>query len=318
MAKQKLLTQVRTFMRMRNYSPRTIKSYTQWIKRFIIFNNTTHPAKMGAGEIKAFIGDLAVNKHVSASTQNQALQAILFLYKHIIKKDIGWIENIPRAKSSQYIPVVFSKQEVKKILSNLNGIYYLICSLQYGTGMRLSEVLRLRIKDIDFDYKSIIIRDAKGHKDRITVLPDSLAGLLKKQIDKVIKQHAADSAKGMGNTVLPYALEKKYPNASKETGWQYLFPADKFVYKENSNVPYKTHLHSSSVQKAFRTALNKSKISKRGSTHSLRHSFATHLLEAGYDIRTVQELLGHKSVKTTMIYTHIINKGGLAVRSPLD
>ena len=318
MTKPKLLTQVKTNMKMKNYSPSTIKSYSQWIKRFIIFNNTTHPAKMGAEEIKSFIGYLAVKKHVSASTQNQALQAILFLYKYIIKKDIGWLENIPRAKSSKYIPVVFSKQEVKSILSNLNGIYYLICSLQYGTGMRLSEVLRLRIKDIDFDYKSIVIRDAKGHKDRVTVLPNTLIHLLKKQIAEVKKQHTKDAAKGLGNTILPYALEIKYPNAAEEFGWQYLFPADKFVYKENSKKPYKTHLHASSVQKAFRKALTESKIAKRGSTHSLRHSFATHLLEAGYDIRTVQELLGHKSVKTTMIYTHVINKGGFGVRSPLD
>lgn len=273
---------------------------------------------MGADEIRAFISNLAVKENVSSSTQNQALQAILFLYKAILKIQVGWINEIERAARTKHIPVVFSRAEAKRVLENMTGIARLITSLLYGGGLRLNECLRLRVKDIDFDYKQIVIRDGKGEKDRRTTLPEKLIPALQEQIKYVKKLHSDDLKQNNGTTVLPYALRKKYVNAGKEFGWQFLFPSGSFVTDEESKQEYRYHIHSSTIQKAIKEALKKSEITKPGSPHTFRHSFATHLLESGYDIRTVQELLGHKDVRTTMIYTHVLNKGGMGVRSPLD
>jgi len=314
----KLLDIVRTELRTRHYSIRTEKAYLGWIKRFILFHNKQHPSNLGTSEIRSFINYLAIKKKVSASTQNQALQSILFLYKQILKTEVGWIEEIKRVERIRHIPVVFSRKEAKIILSNMKGVTRLIASLLYGSGLRLNECLRLRIKDIDFDYKQIIIRDGKGEKDRRTTLPLSLVRALQKQIKRVKAIHQGDLKKGFGKAPLPYALSQKYPNAGKEFGWQFLFPAENLSYDEKQKFKFRYHIHSSTIQKAIKEALKKSEINKAGSPHTFRHSFATHMLETGYDIRTVQELLGHKDVRTTMIYTHVLNKGGLGVRSPLD
>jgi integron integrase len=317
MPEPKLLDKVRTELRTKHYSVRTEKTYVSWIYRFILFHSKKHPKDMGAEEIKAFINNLATNHHVSSSTQNQALQSILFLYKNIIKKDIDFIDSISRAKRIKHLPVVFSRNEASSILNNLTGINKLFVSLLYGTGMRLSEGLRLRIKDIDFEMNQIIVRDGKGEKDRLTVLPQKLVSELKDQISKLSNLHRIDLKKGLGETVLPYALSKKYPNAAKEFGWQYLFPANSFYFDEKTKKRYRYHIHESVIQKEVKKALKLAGINKPGSTHTFRHSFATHLLDSGHDIRTVQELLGHKSVKTTMIYTHVL-KTVMGVKSPLD
>ena len=272
---------------------------------------------MGAEEIKNFVNNLAVNHCVSSSTQNQALQGILFLYKNILKKDVGWIKEIKKAARVKHLPVVFSKGEVVKIFEYLNGVPKIIVSLLYGGGLRLSEALHLRIKDIDFEYKQITVRDGKGEKDRYTILPVSIIPVLKKQLNEVYKQHKKDLAAGKGETILPYALKKKYPNAGKEFGWQFAFPADKFIKEKESGIIFRFHIHESTIQRAVKEAIKRAGIIKPGSPHTFRHSFATHLLENGYDIRTIQELLGHKSVKTTMIYTHVLNRG-LGIISPLD
>jgi integron integrase len=272
---------------------------------------------MGKEEIQKFINHLAINDNVSSSTQNQALQAILFLYKRVLKKDVGWLDEIKRATRVKHLPVVFSKKETAKIIDNLTGIPKLVVSILYGSGLRLSEALRLRIKDIDFDYKQIVVRDGKGEKDRHTILPDSVIPDLKKHLNWVYLKHKEDLKSGKGETILPYALGKKYPNAGKEFGWQYAFPADKFIKNKDSGKIIRWHIHESTIQRAVKEAIKKAGIVKPGSPHTFRHSFATHLLENGYDIRTIQELLGHNSVKTTMIYTHVLNRG-LGVKSPLD
>lgn len=313
----KLLDQVRAYMRVNHYSKKTEEAYTNWIKQFIVFNNKTHPEKLGPVEIKNYLNFLAEKKNVSASTQNQALQAILFLYKNILKKDVGWIEQIKFANRKKHLPVVLSKKEVAKVFNNLEGINKIIVSLLYGSGLRLSEALKLRIKDIDFDYKQIIVRDGKGEKDRHTILPDSVITDLKNHLNRVYLKHKDDLKQGKGETILPYALKKKYPNAGKEFGWQYAFPADRFILDKDSGLVIRWHIHESTIQRAVKEAIKKAGITKPASPHTFRHSFATHLLENGYDIRTIQELLGHQSVKTTMIYTHVLNRG-LGVRSPLD
>lgn len=304
-------------MRAAQYSKSTEDNYASWIKRFILYNHKRHPGDMGAEEIKQFLNYLVVEKHVSSSTQNQALQGILYLYKNILSKDIGWIDDIKRSTRIKHLPVVFSKKEINKVFENLNGTPKLVISLLYGGGLRLSEALHLRIKDIDFDYQQIIVRDGKGEKDRHTILPNSIIPELKKQLNRVFLQHKEDLKKGRGETVLPYALKRKYPNAGKEFGWQYAFPADKFIKEKESELIFRWHIHESTIQRAVKEAIKKAGITKQGSPHTFRHSFATHLLENGYDIRTIQELLGHNSIKTTMIYTHVLNKG-LGVKSPLD
>ena len=318
MQKSPLLNQLQEAIRRKHYSIRTEEAYTQWIKRFILFHNKKHPAQMNEQEITAYLNYLAVNQKVAASTQNQALSAILFLYKEVLNKEIDQLSNITHAKKPQKIPVVFTSKEVKKVLTHLSGVNWLMASLLYGAGLRLMECLRLRIKDIDFSYKNITVRDGKGQKDRVTLLPESLIESLKQHMEKVKYLHNKDCKEGFGHVYLPFALARKYPKANREFKWQYLFPAKNRSKDPRSANYYRHHVIESTLQKAIKQAIFNADINKHGSCHTLRHSFATHLLDNGYDIRTVQELLGHKDLRTTMIYTHVLNKGGLAVKSPLD
>jgi integron integrase len=315
--KPKLLDQVRITLRANHYSPKTEESYISWIKQFILYNNKIHPEKLADEDIQKFINYLAIERHVSSSTQNQALQAILFLYKKVIVKDVGWIKNLKHIKRVKHLPTVFSRNEAAEIIRNLEGIPKLIVSLLYGTGMRLNECLSLRIKDVDFGMNQIIVRDGKGEKDRITVLPQKLIPQLKTHIEKVKRLHQMDLKQGLGRTFLPYALKNKYPNADRETGWQFLFPAKSFIYDKENKLKIRYHVHESVIQKNVRAAIQKTGIDKPGSPHTFRHSFATHILDSGYDIRTLQELLGHKSIRTTMVYTHVL-KTVLGVKSPID
>jgi len=294
--KPKLLDEVRINLRSNHYSRKTEEAYIGWIKRFILFHNKRHPNEMGKDEIQKFINHLAVDQNVSSSTQNQALQAILYLYKNVLDKEVGWLDDIKHATRIKHLPVVFSRNETTKIFEYLDGVPKLVVSLLYGSGLRLTEALSLRIKDIDFEYRQIIVRDGKGEKDRHTVLPTSIIPGLKKHLNEVYKQHKKDLSKGKGETILPYALDKKYPNAAKEFGWQYAFPADKFIKHNESGKIIRRHIHESTIQRAVKDAIKKAGIIKQGSPHTFRHSFATHLLENGYDIRTIQELLGHQSV----------------------
>jgi integron integrase len=316
--KPRLLDQVRETIRTKHYSIRTEQSYVQWIRRYIPFHRKKHPKNMGEKEINAFLKHLAVNRNVTASTQTQALSAILFLYKEVLGEEIGFIENIYRAKKPRRLPVVFSRQEVREIIRHLSGEKWLMANIIYGAGLRLMECLRLRIKDIDFSYNQITVRDGKGQVDRITVLPDIVKHPLKEHLKKVWQQHQNDLKKGYGRVSLPFALARKYPNADKEWGWQYVFPSRNRSVDPRSGLIKRHHLGEQYLQRAIKTALRNAKISKSGSTHSLRHSFATHLLEDGYDIRSIQELLGHKDIRTTMVYTHVLNRGGRGVKSPAD
>ena len=313
-----LLDQVRTAVRIRHYSARTEKAYVHWIRKFVFFHSVRHPINMGGPEITAFLNHLAVNDKVSASTQNQALCAIVFLYKHVLKKEPDQFEGLVWAKKPKHIPVVFTREEVRSILNHLDGVYWMMATLLYGAGLRLRECLELRIKDIDFDYNQIVIRDAKGEKDRVVPLPQKLKTPLKSQMEKVKKLHEQDVKDGYDSVYMPYALEKKYPHAGKELAWKYVFPAHQISTDPRSDIRRRHHLYETVLQKAVKTAIRKAGIVKHAGCHALRHSFATHLLEDGYDIRTIQELLGHNDVKTTMIYTHVLNKGGLAVKSPAD
>lgn len=314
----KLLAQVRQVMIQRNYSPRTIKSYSSWMKRYIIYNGTIHPSNLGVSHIRKFLTYLAVDRKVAPSTQNQALQSILFLYKEILEEDIGWIDDFKRPRHSKHLPVVFSKNEISNILIHTKGVNRLILKLIYGSGLRLSECLRLRVKDIDFGRKQLIVYNGKGNKDRVTLLPEALTKQLRIQVKTTLDIHQIDLKMNRGETILPYALKRKYPNVAFHPEWQYVFISKGFVKDPETGNQRRYHIHNSTIQKVFRNAMKKSRILKSGSVHSLRHSFATHLLEGGYDIRTIQELLGHKSVKTTMIYTHVMQKGALGVISPLD
>jgi len=316
--KTKLLDQVRIHLRTLHYSKRTEEAYINWIRRYIIFHNKTHPEKLGKDHIRSYLNYLAVERNVSASTQNQALQGILFLYKEIIHKDVGWIDDIKCPLKPKHIPVVYTKAEAHTIIQHMVGLPKLIAGLLYGSGLRLSEALRLRVKDIDFEYQHILVRDGKGEKDRVTLLPKSLIPHLKDQIEKRRTLHNLDLKNELGETFLPYALAEKYSNASKEFGWQYLFPAERIIPDEKGR-KIRHHFHESTVTKAIKSALRKTGIEKpTASAHTFRHSFATHLLQNNYDIRTVQELLGHKDVRVTMIYTHIIKNLGFGVKSPLD
>jgi integron integrase len=314
----KLLDQVREVIRLKHYSIRTEQSYVSWIKRYIFFHNKRHPAEMAEPEIRSFIVHLTTKNSVSASTQTQALSALLFLYRDVLKKDLPFVDGIERAKKPQRLPVVFTKAEVKNLLSRLDGINYIIAGLLYGSGLRLMDALRLRVKDIDFQQNHIVVREGKGAKDRITMLPQSIREALQTHLVRVKQQHADDCRDGFGEVYLPYALERKYPNASKQWIWQYVFPAAKLSLDPRTGIRRRHHLSEDGIQRAVKLAIRQSKIPKNGSCHTFRHSFATHLLEDGYDIRTVQELLGHKDVSTTMIYTHVLNRGGRGVRSPLD
>ncbi len=314
----KLLELVSLAIRARHYSPRTEDSYRRWIKRFILFNGKRHPNEMGEAEVTSFLSNLATDRHVSASTQNQALSAILFLYREVLKRDLGWLDGIVRAKRPQRLPVVLTHDEVQVVLKHMRGVPLLMASLLYGSGMRLLECARLRIKDVDFTRSEITVRDGKGRKDRVTMLPARLQGPIAEHIARVRLQHDRDIRRGRGSVALPDALSRKYPNASREWPWQWVFPATRF-YKDSETGEYRRHhLHESVLQRAVKEAVRSAGVAKRASCHTLRHSFATHLLEKGYDIRTIQELLGHSDVSTTMIYTHVLNRGGRGVRSPLD
>jgi len=318
MVKQKLLDQVRDAVRVRHLSYRTEQAYVDWIRRFILFHKKRHPIEMRETEVSQFLTYLAVKKKVAASTQNQALSAILFLYRDVLKKELGWLDDVERAKTPSRLPVVFTKQEAKKILLHLEGTKWLMGNLLYGSGLRLMECVRLRVKDIDFEYNQLVIRDGKGQKDRVTMLPLSLKEPLQRHLAKVKAIHEEDLRAGFGRVHLPFALNRKYPNAEREWGWQYVFPSSKRSKDPRTGIVRRHHIDESVLQRSVKVAIRAASITKHGSCHTFRHSFATHLLEEGYDIRTVQELLGHKDVSTTMIYTHVLNKGGKAVRSPLD
>jgi integron integrase len=313
-----LLIQLTSEIRRRGYAYRTEQSYEQWLCRFILFSNNISPIELGESDIRSFLNYLALKRHVSSSTQNQALNALVFLYKQVLGRQLSSFDTFIRAKRPKKLPVVLSQQELEQLLQQMSGIHKLIASLLYGTGMRLLEGLRLRIQDIDFNYQRIHIHQAKGGKDRFVPLPALLVEPLKTQISKVKALHDQDLAAGYGETVLPGALSRKYPNAARELKWQFLFPSGRLAIDPYGGVIRRHHLHESSIQKAIKRAAKASHINKRISCHALRHSFATHLLEAKYDIRTVQELLGHANVSTTMIYTHVLNRPGINVSSPLD
>jgi len=313
----KLLEQVRQSLRTKHYSFRTEKSYISWIKQFVLFHGKSHPKDMGEEEVNKFLTHLAVKRKVSASTQNQALCAIVYLYKHILKRDIDDL-NICWAKKHKRIPVVLTREEVKELFNQLSGNYWIMAMVLYGAGLRLREVLHLRVKDIDFNYNQIIIRDTKGREDRVVPLPKKVKDSLQHYLKKVKNLHNQDLKKGFGNVYLPNALEKKYPNAAREWIWQYVFPAHKISTDPRSGIRRRHHLYDTVLQRAIKTASKKAGIQKRVTCHTLRHSFATHLLEDGHDIRTIQELLGHKHLETTMVYTHVVKQGALGIKSPAD
>lgn len=314
----RLLDQVRDRIRRKGYSIRTEKSYAHWIKRFILFHGKRHPKDMGAAEVEAFLTHLAVEGNVAAATQNLALSAILFLYREVLELPQPWLDGIERAKKPARLPTVLTQAEVAAVLGRLEGTAALMLRLMYGTGMRLMECVRLRVKDIDFAMRQIVVRDGKGGKDRVTMLPDALVRPLRTQLAAAKALHEADLAQGLGAVWLPDALARKYPAAPRAWGWQYVFPARGISIDPRTGERRRHHVDEKMLQRAIRRAAQEAGIAKPVSPHALRHSFATHLLEAGHDIRTVQELLGHSDVSTTMIYTHVLNKGGRGVTSPLD
>jgi len=314
----KLLDRLHEAIRVRHLSPRTEEAYRHWIKRYLFFHRLRHPDAMGEAEINAFLSHLAVRERVSASTQNQALAALLFLYRHVLKREIGDLGQVIRAKRPRRLPVVLSRDEVKAVLANLSGDKWLMASLLYGAGLRLMECLRLRIQDLDFARSEITVRDGKGAKDRITLLPQSLIAPLRDHLRQVKAIHERDLAEGWGRVALPTALDRKYPNAPAEWRWQWVFPQENRWINPETKDQGRHHVDDSLIQKAVKDAVTAARLAKRATCHTFRHSFATHLLEAGYDIRTVQELLGHSDVKTTMIYTHVLNRGPAGVRSPVD
>lgn len=317
-SKPKLLDQLREALRSRHYSSSTEQSYCLWVKRYIFYHGVRHPAEMAEPEINAFLSHLAIDKKVSASTQNQALSALLFLYRHVLQRQVGELGNVIRAQKPRRLPVILSREEVKEVLSRLHGRNWLLASLLYGTGMRIMEALQLRIQDIDFGSQEITVRNGKGAQDRVTMLPASLIPDLKRHLRSVKVIHEGDLHAGWGQVALPHALQRKYPNAAKEWGWQWAFPQAKRWRNQQTGAQGRHHQDPSILQKAVREAVLQAGIAKQASCHTFRHSFATHLLTDGYDIRTIQELLGHKDVRTTMIYTHVLNRGGRGVRSPLD
>jgi integron integrase len=309
---------VRHTLRVKHYSIRTEEAYTDWIKRYILFHHKQHPKELNSPDIEAFLTHLAVEQHVAASTQDQALSALLFLYREVLRQDLLYPIDAVRAKQPSHLPTVLSKAEVSRCLSHLSDPYEMMAKMLYGCGLRLMECVRLRVKDIDFEQHQIIIRRGKGQKDRDTLLPDSLLAALHRQLHYAKALHDNDLERGYGQVYLPFALERKYPNANREWGWQYVFPSHKLSPDPRTGLIRRHHVDETGLQKAVKAAARAAGIDKPVGCHTLRHSFATHLLEAGYDIRTIQELLGHKSLQTTMIYTHVIKRGGLAVRSPLD
>ncbi len=314
----RLLDQVHEAIRRRYFSRRTEEAYVHWIERFIYFSEKRHPAALGEAEVTAFLNHLAAERKVAASTQNQALSALLFLYKEVLGRELAWLDGLHRATRPPRLPVVLTRGEAERLLAELQGVRWLIASLLYGAGLRVMECLRLRVKDVDLGYRQMLVRDGKGEKDRVTMMPEKLAAPLAAHVARVKSLHARDLEAGFGEMSLPYALARKYPRAGWEWVWQYVFPANHRSADPEDGVVRRHHLYDSVPQRAIREAARAADIAKPVSCHTLRHSFATHLLEPGYDIRTVQELLGHSDVSTTMIYTHVLNKGGRGVKSPLD
>jgi integron integrase len=314
----RLLEQLRDAIRRRHYSPRTEDAYVHWVKRFIYYSGRRHPVELGGAEVSAFLNHLAGERDVAAATQNQALSALLFLYKEVLARPLPWLDDLERAKRPARLPAVLTRTEMQRLLAAMRGTKWLMASLLYGAGLRLRECLKLRVKDIDFDYRQILVRDGKGAKDRVTMLPASLIELLKAHLVRVKALHERDLTQGYGDIELPHALARKYPRAQYEWAWKFVFPSHKLSTDPGTGVIRRHHVYENYLVRGVKDAARAAGIAKHVSCHTLRHSFATHLLEAGYDIRTVQELLGHASVETTMVYTHVMNKGGRGVTSPLD
>ena len=314
----KLLDRVRWHLRVKHYSIRTEQAYVDWIRRYILFHRKRHPSEMDEKEITEFLTHLAVEKNVAASTQNQAFNALLFLYQQVLDRKLDFIDNVQRVTRPAKLPVVLTPSEARAVIAHLKGEYRLMGELLYGSGLRLMECVRLRVKDIDFAYGHITVRDGKGLRDRITILPERLRRALQVHLDRAHEMHQHDLRKGGGRVYLPFALERKYRNANRSWSWQYVFPAAKLSTDPRSGELRRHHVSEKNLQKAVKAAIERAAIRKVASCHTFRHSFATHLLENGYDIRTVQELLGHKDVSTTMIYTHVLNRPGIAIHSPLD
>ena len=316
--KPRFLDQIREKVRLKHYSIRTEQSYVDWARRFIVFHDKRHPKDMGAPELNRFLSHLATKLQLSASSQNQALNALVFMYKEVVQKDIGDIGQFDRAKRPERRPTVLSKDEVFKIIDCLEGTGKLMAQILYGSGLRLMELVRLRVKDVDFGLNQILVRDGKGQKDRVTMLPQSVRLSVESHLVRVKKIHEQDLAQGYGKVYLPDALARKFPNADREWGWQWVFPSKGISRDPRSGALRRHHIFETTLQTAVKKAVRLSGVVKPATVHTFRHSFATHLLEAGYDIRTVQELLGHKDVSTTMIYTHVLNQGARGVRSPVD
>ena len=317
-SKPRLLDRVRGALRTRHYSRRTEDTYVAWIRRYIFFHNKRHPAEMGAPEITRFLSALAVEGNVAASTQNQALSAILFLYREVLELDLPWLDGVVRAKRPQRLPIVLTRDEVRAVLQPLTGVPRLMAYLLYGAGLRLLECCQLRVQDVDFGANQIVIRSGKGDKDRVTMLPGTVKSALARHLETVRAQHQRDLQNGAGWVELPTALDRKYPNAGREWAWQWVFPATRMYLDRATRQKRRHHLHETVLQRVVKTAVRRAGLAKRATPHTFRHSFATHLLEDGHDIRTVQELLGHRDVTTTQIYTHVLNRGPSGVRSPVD
>jgi integron integrase len=314
----RLLDRVRDAIKRLHYSARTEETYIHWIKRFIYYSGRRHPADLGADEVTAFLNHLARDREVAAATQNQALAALLFLYREALGTPLPWLHELQRAKRPEHVPTVLTREEVARLLDAMSGTRWLMASLLYGAGLRLRECLKLRVKDVDFGYRQIVVRDGKGAKDRVTMLPDALVGPLQAHLAEVKRRHERDVADGYGDVELPHALARKYPRAQYEWGWKFVFPSHKLSVDAKTGVIRRHHVYENYLIRGVKEAVRAARLHKHVSCHTLRHSFATHLLESGYDIRTVQELLGHASVETTMIYTHVVKKGGRGVVSPLE